>query len=164
MMASLRSASSLRPLVASFGFPLLDPLLLSPATVCVVLPDDCSQHVEHHPIKGFEHPRGDYILGSGHHPRRRQVEGDDTNSAGLEFGLELLPVFGIEAGKAVNLFNEEDVSGMAIGKEPEQLTTLEAGSLFILDVPGSDLQSPSLGRMPGEQLWHGVHLVRRWTL
>jgi hypothetical protein len=110
--------------VKPIGFRFCLPLQLAATPVLVVLASHSREHVEHHAVDGVEDAREIVGVRLRHHPRGRQVQRHHANSTSGKFGVELLPVGGIQVTESVNLFYEKDVARPSIRQEPEQFRTV----------------------------------------
>ena len=70
--------------------------------------------------------------------RRRDTLGSDRQRARRVRSTVLR---GGQAGQAVDLLNQQDVTGLRVGQKPKQFRPSQLGAGLVLDVPGRHLQA-----------------------
>lgn len=114
------------------------PLRLAAAAVLVVLPRDGCENIEHQRVDRREHACRELARRGGLHPGCRQVESDHSDLPCVQFRSEPLPVGRGQTRQTVDLLDQEDVTGAAVGEKPEQFGTRELGAALVLDIEPDD--------------------------
>ena len=124
-----------------------DPLRLTATTVGVVLAGIAASISSIMPLTASSHTVGELVAITNQLPGRRQVERHHADVLGFSSARSLSQSAAIEAGQAIDLLDQEDITWLGIGEQAGELRPAERGAALILLIEGRDASAPCLGEI-----------------